>query len=244
MKKFPTISMFCMRRIIAFSIATALLSLSTSVAFASPADPALAFGTLQVTGLVAVNGLHSVSGETISSGSQIVTASRSNSVLELGNFTRLILSEQTDLAIDFSRASISGSLRHGEMRAFIPAARGVSITTSDGVFATDSSQPVVFSVQVDTAGTRISVETGRGELRSGNNRRILAAGERFSTACDSWAVSPSQQNLSKNEKMGIIAGVGAGITLLLVAMTVGRHKDTPVFGGCVIILSPGAESGC
>jgi hypothetical protein len=138
------------------------------------------------------------------------------------------------LALDFSAAKLSGSLRQGEIRAFIPATRNLRIMTPDGVVATDSSQTVVFSVQVGTSGTRLSVEKGRIELRSGNNRRVLTAGETFSTACDSFAVPALPQNLSKGERAGIFAGIGAGIAILLVAITVGEHREMLNFGGCAI----------
>jgi hypothetical protein len=110
--------------------------------------------------------------------------------------------------------------------------------TPDGVVATDSSRPVVLSVRVGVDGTRISVETGRIELRSGNNRRVLAAGETFSTLCDSWTVPIPQQNLNKSQKAGIIAGVGAGVAILLFAIIGRESNQQDNFGGCVIILSP------
>jgi ferric-dicitrate binding protein FerR (iron transport regulator) len=243
MENFRTTLMNNVRRLLALSLAMAVLNLSTTLAFASPPKPLVALGSLQVSGIVTVNDLRAVSGDTILSGSHIVTSSKSNSILDLRNLTRLIMSEQTELALDFSAPSISGSLRRGELRSFIPVARTASIATPDGVIATDSSQPAVFSVQVEAGSTRVSVETGRIELRSGSNSRVLRAGETFSTACDSWGVPIPQQSLSKNEKLGILAGVGAGIALLLVAITVGKREEPPDFGGCVIILSPGAGNG-
>lgn len=245
MKKFPVTLMSSVRRSIALSLAMAVLNLSATIAFASPPSSTAALGMLRTSGVVTVNGFPALSGQTILSSDSIATARTSSSTLELGNFTRLLLSEQTELALDFSATSIAGSLRRGEVRSFIPAARTLSIVTPDGVVATDSSQSVVFSVQVETGGTRVSVETGRVELRSGNNRRVLAGGETFSTACDSFAVPSAQQNnLTKGERIGIFAGIGAGVGILLVAMTVGGHKEPLDFGGCAIILSPGAEPGC
>ncbi len=205
MKSIPLV--YRLQRLIALLLALTVFNLSATVAFASLPGSAVAFGTLKVSGGVTVNEDQALSGQTIPSGSHIITASKSNSILELGNFTRLILSEQTDLALDFTAASIAGSLREGGLRASIPAARTLSITTPDGVVATDSSQAVVFTVQVKADGTRISVETGRVELRVGNNRRVLAAGERFSTDCDSLTVLGYTSSCDNQRK---ISGTGRG----------------------------------
>jgi hypothetical protein len=243
MKIFTTTLRFGVRRLLAFSLTLVILNLPAAFASTGPAE---AFGTLKVRGDVTVNDVPALSGQTILSSSRIVTASSSDSVLELGNFTRLTLAEETELALDFCAASISGTLGQGELRAFIPAARTMSITTADGVVATDSTQAAVFSVRAEPNGTRISVETGRVELRSGNNRRVLAAGETFSTTRDSFAGLTPQQNLSHNQRLGIIAGIGTGIAILLTAITLGRSDETENFGGCAIVLSSidGNPSGC
>ena len=165
----------------------------------------------------------------------------SNSILELGKFTRLLVSEQTELALDFSDAMISGSLRKGEVRAFIPAARAMTIVTPDGVVATDSSQAVVVNVLVEAGGTRISVESGRVELQTKNNLRSAGAGETLTIAAEGLGVPSLQQNLNRGEKIGIIAGIGAGLAIILVAI-LGRERTTEDFGGCVIVPS-GSNDG-
>jgi len=217
----------------------AILNLSASFALAAHPDEAAARGTLEASGVVTVNDLPALSGQTIFSGSYIVTASRSLSVLELGDLTRLMMSEQTELALDFSVPRISISLRQGEVRAFIPAARTLSITTADGVLTSDSSQAVVFRVQVEAGFTHISVETGRVELRAGDSHRTVAAGETFFTDCDSGAAPEPQQNLNKGKRIGIIAGIGTGVAAILIAI-LGRNKEEPpdpVYGGCVVVPS-------
>jgi ferric-dicitrate binding protein FerR (iron transport regulator) len=241
MKDFPGTLMYSVRRPIALSLAMAILNLSASFAFASTPGPAVALGTIKMSGAATVNDLPALSGETILSGSHIVTASKSNSILELGNFTRLILSEQTDFAVDFSATSISGSLRQGEVRAFIPVARTLSIITPDGAVATDSSEAVFLSVQVEAGVTRISVERGRVEWRSGGNTRVLASGETFA-ASDSLSVPPPQQNLSKTQRIGLIAGIGAGMAILLIAIIGQEPRETSHFGGCAIVPS-GSNDG-
>lgn len=241
MKIFTTTLRYGVRRLLALSLTLVILNLPAAFASAGPAE---AFGTLKVRGDVTVNEVPALSGQTILSRSHIVTVRSSDSVLELGNFTRLTLSEQTELALEFTAASISGSLGQGEVHAFIPAARTMSITTADGVVATDSAQAAVFSVRAEANGTRISVETGRVELRSGNNRRVLAAGETFSTNHDSFAVLTPHQDLSHNQRLGIFAGIGTGLAILLTAITLGRSNETETFGGCIIVSSIDGNPGC
>ena len=101
-----------------------------------------------MTGDVKVNELPASSGQTMLSSSRIVTGSESNSAVELGKFTRLMVSERTELALDFS-AIVFGSLRKGEVRAFMPAARALSIITPGGVVAIDSSHAALVRVQAD-----------------------------------------------------------------------------------------------
>jgi ferric-dicitrate binding protein FerR (iron transport regulator) len=227
------------RRFIAFSLALAVLNLSAGVALAALPGSGASLATLRVSGEVTVNELRALSGQTILPNSSIITASNSKSILELGNFTRLILSAQSELAVDFSAASIAGSLRRGELRAFMPAARGLNITTPHAVLATDARQPAVFTVQVHAGFTQISVETGRVELRVGKTSRVLGAGETFLTDCDSLAVpAPPHQNLDNAGKVGIIAGIGTGVAVLLTLLIGRDHEEELDFGGCVIILSP------
>ena len=61
------------------------------------------------------------------------------------------------------------------------------------------------------------------------------AGETFSTVGEK-SMLPPQQNLSSNERLGVVAGIGAGMAVLLILLTGGHEEEE--FGGCVIVLSP------
>jgi ferric-dicitrate binding protein FerR (iron transport regulator) len=217
-------------------VVIAFLNLSATAAFASSPGSAVPLGMLRVNGGVTVNDLPASSGQTILSGSRIVTARESSSTLELGKFTRLVVSEETELALDFSDVMISGSLRKGEVHAFIPAARGLKIVTPGGVVASASGQVVVVTVHAEGNVTHISVEQGRVEFQAENKLRSLLAGEMLTITGGSPSVSTPPQNLNRAEKIGIFAGIGVGLAIILVAM-IGRDNPTEEFGGCVVLLS-------
>jgi ferric-dicitrate binding protein FerR (iron transport regulator) len=222
------------RRLISLAVAAGVLNLSAMGVFASPRGSAESLGMLRVSGGVTVNDVPALSGLTILSGSRIVTSTGSSSVLELGKQTRLMLSEQTELALEFCEDNLSGSLQKGAIHVFIPANRELTLATPAGVLATDSSQLAAVRIEVGDGGTRISVEQGRVELRAGKNMRPVVAGETFSTVGDR-SLRPLQQNLSGTGRIGLVAGIGAGLAILLLALSGDAEPD---FGGCVITLSP------
>lgn len=224
------------RRLIALSVAMGVLNLSALGVFANSPGRAESLGTLQVSGGVTVNDVPALSGLTVASGSHIVTSGGSSSILELGNRTRMLLAAQTELALDFSDKSISGTLQKGGLHVFLPANRTLTLSTPTAVIATDGSEMVAVNIQLADGASSITVEQGWVELRSGNSKRTLMAGETLSNAVNSSTLPIPQQNLSQTKRIGILAGIGGGLAILLIALTLGDHEDD--FGGCVITLSP------
>jgi ferric-dicitrate binding protein FerR (iron transport regulator) len=224
-----------LRRMIALAVAAGVFNLSAVGVFASSRGSAASLGLLRVSGVVTVNELPALSGLTIFSGSHIITSRGASSVLELGKQTRLVLSEQTELALDFSEEAISGLLERGVVHAYMPANRRLTLTTPAGVVTTDFSQKAAVNITVENGDTHISVEQGRVELRSGKHTRSVVAGETFSTVGER-SMLPPQQILSSNERLGVVAGIGAGMAVLLILLTGGHEEEE--FGGCVIVLSP------
>jgi ferric-dicitrate binding protein FerR (iron transport regulator) len=207
--------------------------------FAAPASPARAM--LRASGAVKVSDLPAPSGLTIFSGSRIVTAAKSAAIVELGGNNRLILSEQTELALDFSAESVSGSLTEGSVQAFLSTAKPLTLHTPAGVVVTDANDVAALSVQVNDAATVITVERGRAQLRSEKQIRTLLPGETFTAAGNCPALPTPGNHLSSKAKVGLVAGIGAGLAILLFAITGNDDEDTEEFGGCVIILSPTSE---
>ncbi|MEP6912215.1 MAG: hypothetical protein ABI923_05650 [bacterium] len=225
------------RRAVAIWLATAMLNLCTTAAFASPRlDSPLATGMTTVKGVVTIDGSPAISGQTIFSGSSIVTAERSESTLYFGNLTRLNLYDESKLTLEFSNSTLSGSLEKGSVRGFVPGSVRVDIVTADASISTDPRQPSAFSVQVESHNTTISVETGRVEIRTGNSLRSVMAGESFSTGNGAPLLPGPQQNSNNRRMLWLFLGIGAAVAVLVVAIT-GRDNEPPCEGGAVI-LSP------
>jgi ferric-dicitrate binding protein FerR (iron transport regulator) len=241
------------RRAAAFLIAVTLLSLSlplfpvapvASVAVAATGRDALgATGVIRVAGTVTIDGVQGTSGQTIFTGSHIATAAGSESIVDLGRATRFRLSPETDFTLDFSRACVSSKLGGGIVRGFVAAGLPVNIRTAGGELVTDPSQAAEFIVEVTGADTRVSVKTGRVELRTDGKLKTVSAGEAFTTADPQDQPDNDDEGLGKKEKIGIIAAIG-GVATILIVILQGREKQDPEpeFGGCAIILS-GTSSG-
>jgi len=221
------------RHLVAFLLAVAILFFPVLPAVAS----ATSGGTLKANGVVTVDDLRASSGLTIFSGSHIVTSTQSAATLELGNSRRLLLFEDTELRVDFSEASISASLREGKVRAFLPVGKSLMLSTPAGVVVTNPRDATILSVQVNDDATIVSVEQGRAELRGGKEIRMLAAGETVTAAGNCAAMPDPQQNLSSKAKIGLVAGIGTGLAILLFAITGNDDEEMESFGGCVVVPS-------
>jgi ferric-dicitrate binding protein FerR (iron transport regulator) len=228
------------RRLGTFLIAVTLLNLSLPSVPGVIANPrlaaGLATGVIQVAGTVTIDGAKGTSGQTIFPGSQIHTSPGSESIIDLGKFTRLRLSAETEFTLDFSRARVSSTLDKGTVRGFIPAGFPVNIRTAGGELVTDPSQPAEFIVQVVGDITKISVDKGRVELRIKDKLQTVSAGEVFTTATGSQTKPDEDDGLTNRQKIGIFGAIGAAAVILAVALT-GKKEEEPEFGGCVIILS-------
>jgi hypothetical protein len=235
----------CARKVIALSIATALLNLSVIVACGAAAiNSRTASGLIVVDGVVTINGVRATSGQTIFSASSITTEKQSETILNLDNRARLKLAEETAFVLESSRAEIFGSLDFGGVRGFVPAGIRAEIKTADASLAPDPAQPAAFTIKVEPCSTTLSVQTGRVEIRAWNSVRSIAAGESFSTA-ESVPMPPPQQNFSHRKRLGLLLGIGAAIGVLIVVLS-GRHHEVqaPAAVGCGVSIGSDFIGGC
>lgn len=233
------------RRMVTLLAVVTLLNMSLpavpGVLAASHGSDSLATGVIQVAGTVMINGAKGTSGQTIFPRSHIATSENSASIIDLGKFTRLRLSPETDFMLDFSRAGIASTLDKGVVRGFIAAGLPVNIKTAGGELVTDPSQPAEFIVQVIGENIQVSVKTGRVELRTENKHNTVGAGEVFTA--DAGPQDPpddEEDGLTTRAKVGIFAAIGATVAILAIALR-GRDEEEFQFGGCVLVVSgPGS----
>jgi ferric-dicitrate binding protein FerR (iron transport regulator) len=242
-------------RALALFIAATILNLSAAFAYASPVARKRAvemrlMGVLtRATGGVTVDGSPAVSGQTIFSGSAFVTARNSLSTLSLGNLGRVELAPDTSLVLDFSGASVTGSLDAGRVRVYAPSGLLASVTTPDASVACDntSGQPAVFSVAIESGVTNVSVQTGRVEVRAASGAvQRLSAGESYSSAQTQQQDSPPQQNLSGKKRNGLFLTIAAAVAVVIIVLT-GRDDEKIPNNGCEpgpVILSGQSEPRC
>ena len=227
-----------------FRLGTALLivvamNLSVSSVWATPhtdSKSVVTTGIMSIAGTVTVDGTLATSGHTLFTGSRIVIAEESQSIVDLGAGTRFVLAAETDLTLDFSKTNIAGALGKGKLRGFVPAGLPLTVKTEDAELTTDSSEPAAFIVQVVGKKTMITVQKGRIEVRAGERMQSLGAGQAFSSAGSAGQTEPPDDDDDDKKKIGIFVAIGAAAAILAVAL-LGRDDPEDEFGDCVIILS-------
>ena len=230
------------RRVIALSVATALINVTMIAAAVLPRSES-SMGIINSVGVVKINGQTAMAGQTVFSNSSILTAANSESLIEYRNLARLKLEAESDLTVDASKQRIAGSLRKGRMLGSVPAGVSLDFKTADFSIATDAGKPVTFSVlSQECEGTSLSVSEGTVEVRTGDKVLTLKAGDNFSTFVDATTSQGAPQNFSHRKRVGLIIGIAAAVGVLL-AVVLGRNNQPS--GGCVITLSPtGAPNQC
>ena len=230
------------RRVIALSVATALVNVTLIAAAVLPRSES-SMGIIKIVGVVKVNGQNGLSGQTVFSNSSVSTAANSESLIEYGNLVRLKLDAESDLTVDASKQRIAGSLRKGRMLGSVPAGVSLDFQTADFSIATDAGERVVFTIETqECEGTNLSVREGTVNVRAGDTVQIVKAGENFSTFADKSAIQGAQNNFSHRKRVGLIIGIGAAIGVVL-AVVLGNRNQQTAGGGCVVAPSGSGGSG-
>ena len=228
------------RRVIALSVATALINVTIIAAAVLPRSES-SMGTINIAGVVKINGQNAMSGQTVFSNSSVLTAANSESLIEFGNLARLKLEAESDLIVDASKQRIAGSLRTGRLLGSLPAGVSLDFQTADFSIATAAGKPVTFSMRTqECEGTSLSVSEGTVDVRTGDKVLTLKAGDSFSTFVDA-TTQGAPQNFSHRKRVGLIIGISAAVTILLIAV-IGRDHEVAAPGGCIDILS--GQSTC
>ena len=224
-------------RAAALLLTAALLNLSAIAPRAAAAAAARHTGEVTIADGLAVDGLQAVRGQTFFSGSRLAAAAKSISLLSLGNLARLELTEDAALPLDFDEDSLGGALERGRLRVYAPRGVEADFSTADARVKTDAGEAVSFTLRSSEGFTEVSVQSGALEVRSNDSARTLKAGESFTTKPGPQA----QQNSSNRKRAGFIIAIASAVTLVAIVLARRSDEEVPDFGGCVIVLSPGAQ---
>ena len=226
------------RRVIALSVATALLNVTMIAAAVLPRSES-SIGIINIVGVVQINGQNAIAGQTVFSNSSVLTSANAESLIEYRNLARLKLEAESDVTVEVSGQRIAGSLRKGRMLGSAPAGVSLNLKTADTAIVSDASELVIFTIQTqECEGTILSVRAGTVSVRAGDKVRTVKAGEDFSTFADA---SP-QNSFSHRKRVGLIIGIGAAIAVVL-AVVLGNRNQQTTGGGCVVVPSGSGGSG-
>ncbi len=234
------------RKVIALCLAVTILHLSSMAAFAfNEIAPPVPTGEIAAARDVSVNSLPAIVGQTFFSGSVIATPQSSFSTISLSNLSRLELRAETTLRLDFSASGLTASLDTGEARFLVPRDLSANITTINASLATDAREPAVFSVAVEEGATTVSVQAGRVEMRAGESRRIVSAGESLSAGGNSIAEPAATQRSNRRRGGWWLLGAGAVAAIVIVILATRDNDQVTPAPPCVQInVSPSGQTGC
>ncbi len=222
--------------IIACCLALAVMALYDKPVLASFDERLLPAGEITSAGLVLLDGVPTISGQTFFSGGTFNTGQNSFSIITLNNLGRIELSDATTLNLSFSNSGITGALATGRIRIASRAGVLTRLMASDVELLTDSDQFTLFEVRREKDGITVSVEQGRLKAVRGEDAQPIQAGEIFSSGSESSSQAASQQNLSRAGKIGLALGVGGAITLIAFIIS-GSSENQPPTEPCVVVIS-------
>ena len=227
---------------ITLALAVAVLSMYSMVALAAPGQGQTGpSGDLSVVGEVSVNGTSAISGATVFSDSTLTTAQGSSAVVSLGKLGRVEILPNSSLKLSFTDAGITGQLDAGRVRLSTSTGISANVMTKNGAAVADSSQPNVFTVDVECGNTVVATQSGRVELRAGNSVKQIAAGNVDSagqvepgTRC-TRLTTPGMAGISGGALAALLLAAGGAIAAAIFAANRGNEFDV---GDDVVVISP------
>jgi len=235
-----------LRVLVAGLVTTSILSAGTrSQCLAASAW--LGFGTLSVRGVVKVNGQRATEGQTLFTNARISTEANSESLITLGNHSRLNLSGKSELTIESSEMRVLGSLETGGVLLDIPAGIVLDFSTADVAITKQSGEETVVQIEsTECGGTRLTVMRGQIAARHQGRTDVVNAGETLSNTSGMETSQATQSPANGKSKLGIFFAISGAVAIVLSAALSDHNEEQQNqggFGGCVTVLSPGA-TGC
>ena len=219
------------RKLMAASLAVAVLSVYSMVALAGVKAPS---GELSVLGQVTVNGQKAISGGTLFSDSVVATAEQSSATVHISKLGRVELAPNSSLRLTFTENSILGLVEAGSAHVSTLSGVAVNFTTKDGAVVADGTEATSFTVDV-AKGTLVDTHAGVAELRSGGTVKRVAAGESATTARPNPQTDDDDDDMSGGALAVLLLAVGGAVAGVLYAAL---HNNDLNFGGTVNVISP------
>jgi ferric-dicitrate binding protein FerR (iron transport regulator) len=233
------------RRAAAVLAAAALLNAAGPARASESARRPAPSGQVALAAGLSVDGLPAVAGQTVFPGSSFDTAEKARGMLELCNRARLELPGGTALRLDFNDEGLGGTLGAGGARVSVPRGVNASLTTADASVASDPDNPALFTLQVSSEGTTLTVQSGRVEMRAGGAARSAVAGETLRAAHGSEPAPPQGNSLSSGERKGLFIGIAAAVATVILILAGGDGDDDEVEEPCPVpVVSGDIPPGC
>lgn len=236
----PAHAFYGARRAFALLAVAALLNAAGPVRASESARRAAPTGQVALAAGLKVDGLPAVSGQTIFPGSSFDAAERS--MLELGNRARIELSGGAALRLDFNDEGLGGTLGAGAARLSVPRGVAAALTTADASVLSVADDAARFTLEVSAAGTTLSVQAGRVEMRAGGAAKTAGAGESLRAARGSQPAAPQGNGLSGGKRAGLFVGIAAAVAAVILVLVGRGGNDDVIDQGCPLIISPGAPT--
>jgi hypothetical protein len=194
-------------------------------------------GELSVVGSATINGTPAISGATAFNDSKIKTSSNGAAAINLGKLGRVELGPDTELQLRYTDGTIGGNLLSGRAVVSAPAGVAVSVSTADGIAASDGKMPSALTVDVSCGNTRVASSRSEATVTSGSKVQSVAAGSEVAIGTQASQAPRCTRlltdSLSKKLSSGaiaalIIAGVGGAVGVIIAAASADNVVPTSI----------------
>ena len=187
-------------------------------------------GQMVIEGAAEINGARSPKAGTVFVGDHIVTQSGANASMALTGGSQLILIESSSLQMKQLEGQMGASLDRGALAVLSRTATTPIVVEAGGAWIRPGKGGAVYAVTFTGDKLEVFSKTGTTEVEAANRTVEVHEGERLeatmapATPAPATPAAASQQwpspsgRTGKMEKILIIAGVGAAITALVLAI--------------------------
>jgi ferric-dicitrate binding protein FerR (iron transport regulator) len=222
------------RKAVALCLVIAVMNLYSMRALGST-ERAIPIGDLTALGQVTVNGEGAISGTSVFTDSEIVTAPDSTASLSLGKLGQVVLLERSDARVGFGESVVTGDLGGGSLRASVPEGVAARVVAGTLMVTSDPQQEASFVVERDGDAVTVRAQAGKIEVRDGDKTLPVAAGESYAagSAAPQSDKKDDDNHHKKDKGLIILLGIGAAIAAIVFVLTRSTNSSTQFGGGNV-----------